>query len=288
MRSPLRVDRPTTVLLLASVGWGLSWIPIKAFRDLGLHGVPLVLVAYAAGTLVVGLYLAARRVRPGPGEGLALLAIAALGGYANLAFATAMLYGEVVRVMVLFYLLPVWGVLGGWLLLGERVDGVRWAALALAVAGTGLVLGGPEILAGGPSWPDVLALTCGLAFALNNLVFRARQGIPVAIKVGAMFAGCAGIAGALTLAGVQGWPQVQTGTWAALAAFGVGWLLLATLGSQYGVTHMEAGRASILLILELITAVVSATLVGGETMTAGEWLGSGLILTAAVMEARRG
>jgi len=284
----LRPDLPTAVLLLASVGWGLSWLPLKLFGDRGVSGVPLVLVAYAAGAVVMGLYLATRRPPLARGEGRFLLAIAVLGGYANLAFVTALVYGEVVRVMVLFYLLPVWGVAGGWALLGEPIDRQRWIALVLAVTGGALVLGGPEVVRGGLSWPDLLALTCGMAFALNNIVFRARQGIPVASKVGAMFAGCAAIAALLILAGIQGWPQTGPATWATVGAFGVGWILLATLGTQYGVTHMEAGRASILIILELITAVVSATLIGGETMTPGEWAGALLILAAAVIEGAKG
>lgn len=275
---------PVTALVVASVAWGLSWLPLKHFGALGVGGVPLTLGAYGAGALVMLAFL---RRGVAPGEGRFLVAIALLGGYANLAFATAMVYGEVIRVMVLFYLLPVWGVLGGRVFLGEPIDGLRWTALALAVAGAFLVLGGPEALAGSVSWPDVLALTCGMAFSLNNVVFRARQGLPLGSKVAAMFGGCAVLAGLLVGLGVQPWPQVATATWGLVAALGVGWLLLATLGTMWGVTHMETGRASILIILELLTAVASATLIGGETMSPAEWAGAGLILAAALLEGRR-
>ena len=275
---------PVAVLLAASVAWGLSWLPLKHLGAMGVSGVPLVLVAYGAGALAMLPFLRSGATR---GEGRYLAGIALLGGYANLAFATAMLYGEVVRVMVLFYLLPVWGVIGGRVFLGEPIDRVRWTALGLAVTGAFLVLGGPEVLRGAVSWPDVLAVTCGIAFSLNNIIFRARQGIPVANKVAAMFVGCAVIAGSLVGLGAQPWPGIDATTWGWVAAFGVGWLLLASLGTQWGVTHMEAGRASILIILELVTAVVSATLIGGETMSPGEWTGGALILAAAVIEARR-
>ncbi len=275
---------PVASLVVASVAWGLSWIPLKHFGALGVGGVPLTLVAYGAGALVMLPFLH-RGVSPG--ERRYLLAIALLGGYANLAFAVAMVYGEVVRVMVLFYLLPVWGVLGGRVFLGEPIDGLRWTALGLALAGAFLVLGGPEAFAGRVSWPDVLALTCGMAFSLNNVVFRARQGLPLGSKVSAMFGGCALLAVLLIAAGVQPWPEVGAATWGTVAALGVGWLLLATLGSMWGVTHMETGRASILIILELLTAVASATLIGGETMSTAEWAGAALILGAALVEGRR-
>ena len=47
-----------------------------------------------------------------------MLLLTLLGGIANLAFAVAIVRGDVVRVMVLFYLLPAWGVLGGRVVLG--------------------------------------------------------------------------------------------------------------------------------------------------------------------------
>ncbi len=50
---------------------------------------------------------------------------------------------------------------------------------------------------------------------------------------------------------------------------------------------MEAGRASVIIILELVTAVASALWIGGERMSVTEMVGGALILTAAVIEARR-
>ncbi|MCG3202900.1 MAG: hypothetical protein NFCOHLIN_02786 [Gammaproteobacteria bacterium] len=56
---------------------------------------------------------------------------------------------------------------------------------------------------------------------------------------------------------------------------------------QFGVTHMAAGRASILIILELLVAVLSAVMLGEDTLTAREAAGVLLVLLAAIVEARR-
>ena len=277
---------PLTVLIAASLMWGLAWLPLKQLERLGLSGIALTFIAasVAAALLLPRLLRERRRWR---GQGRYLLLIAALGGYANLAFTVAMIYGEVVRAMVLFYLLPVWGVLGGWLFLGERLDALRAAAVAAALTGAFLILGGFDVLRGDISWPDLLAISCGMTFAGNNLVFRARQTIPVADKTAAMLLGAALLAGVLLVAGVQPWPEASALTWFAAAGYGLAWLLAATLGTQFGVTHMEAGRASIIIILELLTAVTTAVLIGGERMSPAEMSGGALILLAAVIEARR-
>lgn len=277
---------PLTVLVAASCMWGLAWLPLKQLDRLGLGGIALTFVA--AGSAAIWLLPRLLRERPRwRGQGRYLLLIAVLGGYANLAFTIAMIYGEVVRAMVLFYLLPVWGVLGGWLFLGERIDALRAAAVAAALVGAFLILGGVDALRGDISWPDLVAISCGMSFAGNNLVFRACQTIPVAAKTAAMLLGAVVLSGALLAAGVQAWPETSAGGWLAAAGYGLAWLLAATLGTQFGVTHMEAGRASIIIILELLTAVTTAVLIGGERMSPTEMGGGALILLAAVIEARR-
>lgn len=277
---------PLAVLVAASFMWGLAWLPLKQLERMGLSGIALTFIACGTGAaLLVPRFV--RERRHWRGQARWLLLIASLGGYANLAFTVAMIYGEVVRVMALFYLLPVWGVLGGWLFLGERLDARRATAVAAALAGALLILGGFDALRGAVAWTDLLAISCGLTFAGNNLVFRARQTVPVASKAAAMLFGATLLAAALLVAGGQPWPDTSAFGWLAAAGYGLGWLLLATLGTQFGVTHMEAGRASIIIILELIIAVASAVLIGGERMSPAEMAGGALILAASVIEARR-
>ena len=277
---------PVLVLLASALLWGLTWWPLKYFHAQGIAGVPLILAAYGSvGLLMLPVFVIQRRRWRGQGHYLLLMLL--LGGYANLSFATVMTYGEVVRAMVLFYLAPVWGVLGGRLFLRERIDVQRALGVALALLGALFILGGPQLFSAPPSAYDLLALTSGFTFAMNNVAFRATQSLPVASKVAAMFAGCLVMAGGLTLWQAQPLPSLAPATWAWVVAFGLGWLLLATVATQWAVTHMEAGRAAIILITELIAAVASATLLGGETMSGVEMLGGTLILAATVLEAWR-
>lgn len=285
----MNATRPVLVLLGASVLWGASWLPLKAINGAGIDGVALTLGAYGLLALLLTPWLlTSRRCWQADSGTRQLLLIALLGGGANLAFTTALVHGEVVRVMVLFYLLPVWGVLGGKFFLDERVDGWRWLGVALAVGGAFLVLGGWALIDTPPSWLDLVALLSGLLFALNNLVFRAAQQVPVPAKLAAMFWGCALLAGGLLLAGAATVPTLVTPlAWGGLALYALVWLLAANVGSQWGVTHLEAGRASIIIIMELVTAVVTATWIGGETLDGLETIGGALILVAATIEALR-
>jgi drug/metabolite transporter (DMT)-like permease len=275
------------VLLAASTLWGLSWVPLKYFGSFGLRGASVTLVGHGSVGVLSVVWLLLRRGR-WRSRTSGVLALVGFGGLANLAFAGAIVAGDVVRVMVLFYLLPVWGVLGGWLLLGERVDTWRKLAVVAALAGAFLILGGVHVLSARPSVADALAVTSGLALALNNVWFRKLDDVPVSDKVAAMFVGCLLWAGALVLLGVERPPaDVPLGIWLQLAGFGLIFLLIATIGTQWGVAHMEAGRSSVLIIMELVTAVASAALINGTRLSGLEWLGGSLIAVAALSEARR-
>ncbi len=280
------MNRHVLALMGSSLLWGCAWIPLKALGEAGLGGLTLAFCAFGLLTLAALLF-SPRSLANGPGAG-PLLLIALLGGGANLAFTLAMVYGEVVRSMALFYLLPLWGVLGGRLILGERIDGLRWLGVVMALTGAWLVLGGVDILQRFPTGFELFGLLAGLLLAMNNLVFRGVQSLPLSAKLSAMFLGCAGLAGTALLVTGTPWPASVTPlAWGGVALYALLWLLPANLGAQYGVTHLEAGRASVILILELVAAVVSATLIGDEQMAPMEWLGAMLILTAALIEALR-
>lgn len=283
----MRVYLPVVVLFGASVLWGLTWLPLKAINAMGIDGIALIFAAYAILSLTLSPLLL-KQFSSWKEHKNVMLLIALFGGGANLAFTYALINGEVIRVMVLFYLLPVWGVVGGRLFLKEDIDRWRYLGIFLAISGAFFILGGFEVLDAQPSWIDLIALVSGLFFALNNLLFRAAQSIPVSSKIGSMFVGCFTLAGLLLLAGIEQFPSsVTENAWWMLVLYALFWLLLANIGSQWSVTHMEAGRSSIIIILELITAVISATLIAGETMSPLEYTGGALIITAAFIEAIR-
>ncbi len=278
---------PVLVLVCSSILWGLTWWPLKGLHARGVDGIPLILVGY--GTVAVcSLPLLWKTRRAWLSHKRMMTAIAALGGVANLSFASALVYGDVVRVMVLFYLLPLWGVVGGRVFLGEQIDRVRALTMVLALSGAFLVLGGPAMFDTPPTFIDFIALLSGFAFAMNNICFRASQDLPVPSKVPAMFVGCAACATFLLAAGVQPFPtEVAPVTWGLVVAFGLG-VLVATLGTQFGVTHLEAGKSSIIMILELLSAAVSAAIIGRELLSPLEMVGGIFIVGASLLEARSG
>lgn len=274
------------VLVFSSMGWGLTWLPLKYLTEAGLDSLHLILIAFATGALVFSPWLF-KQYASWKNSMALMLMIALAGGIANASFQTAIAHGDVIRVMILFYLLPVWSVLGGRIFLKEKVSRVRLLAVVLSLAGAAIILDVVNTSWQGISWIDVLAIVSGMGLAATNILFRYTQNIPAMSKVAVMFAGCALlIAVSLSLAQeTQSLPGGQPIVLAAL--YGVVWLGLITYGTQWAVTQMEAGRSSIIIVMELVVAVVSSALILGSDLGTNEIVGGLMVLSAAIIEGAR-
>jgi len=272
-------------LLLAGLLWGLTWIPFKHFGALGLTGIALTMMSYGLIGLVALPWLAWRR-RTWLPQRRSIALIALTGGAANVCFVSALVQGEVVRVMLLFYLAPVWGVLGGRIFFGEPLTALRVAGVGAAVAGAFLLLGGPAMLAAPPGIVDGLALASGMLYASQNIATRAADRAPLDVKTLVVFVGCGGLSCALVLASGAPLPPLSATLVGQLVAFAGIWMMAAMVFTVYGVTHLAAGRAAILLVFELLAAVISAMWIAGERLAGVEWIGAALIVGAALLEAR--
>jgi drug/metabolite transporter (DMT)-like permease len=274
------------ILLFSSIGWGLTWLPIKALGDLGLHGLHLVLIVSASVSLALLPWLIRQRTLWMPVLPFMLL-VALFGGLANVTFQVSILYGDVIRVMILFYMLPVWSVIGGRLLLGEVIDKRRIITVLFCIIGAALILDVWAVSWTAFTWVDGLALLSGLALAANAIVFRFTANAPFTSKVGFMFLG-----GLVLVGGILLWypvagelPDNQTIFWA--IAYSLGWIMFVSFGSMWGVTCLGAGRGSVLIVVELVVAVVSVLIITGVSLSLYEWLGCVMVLSAAVLEGIR-
>lgn len=279
--------KETRVALLAlvagSVLWGVTWWPLKYFAGLGLDGHSVALTAYSAVALVSLPFLWRERAQC-RSEWHYLLMIGAFFGAANVALTYALMEGSVVRVMLLFFLLPVWGILGGALFLGERIRLPRMIAVLMSLVGVFVILGAAEAFSTPLSLADLLALIAGMTYTAGGITNRKAQSLPMLSRTLISFVGCAVLALLALTVSVPAIPSLAAMEWLWLGMFAGLWLMGATLLTTYGVTHVQAGRAAVFQVAELLVAVTSAVLIGGEALSLHEYLGASLIIGAALLE----
>ncbi|MDO9166974.1 MAG: DMT family transporter, partial [Rhodoferax sp.] len=266
--------------------WGVSWWPFRALQDHGLH--PL----WATAIIYVFALLCLLVLRPRAWQGflkhplLWLLVLAS--GLTNVGFNWAVTVGDVVRVVLLFYLMPAWVVLLAWPLLGEKPTAGSVLRLALALTGVVIVLKTPA-----SPWPvpeslaDWLALMGGFSFALTNILLRRLNQTPGESRMLAMFGGGAVMATGVALVGMAlglvAAPPAPGMAWAGLALFISLAFLVGNLALQYGAARLSASATSLIMLSEVVFASVSSVVLGTGELSTRTLLGGALILMASLL-----
>lgn len=270
--------------------WGISWIPLDALSGIGIDGLWLLFVSHGILAVLLTVYINQRKLSPLseiPLQERLMMAFA--GGGAIVLFTLAVMYGKVVMVMALFFLLPVWGSLLGWLALKESMTALRVINVLVAVGGAWLVLGHLKIVESPPGAYELMGLAAGFLFAVNNVSFRRTQSISLESKTAVMFIGCSGLAllGVVLGFGETDISEISASSYGWLILYTFAYVLVANLCSQYGVSNLENGTAAILIVTELIAAVLSTLALKGNNLDTFQWLGCALICGAALSEGYR-
>ncbi len=271
---------PVVALLIGAAMWGLVWYPMRLLAQGGLQGVWLVATLYGVALLMATPYLyrgfAVCRRYP-----LGALVLILSGGWTNVAFVLAVLEGNVLRVMLLFYLSPLWAVAMSWLFLGERLSRISSISFAVAMAGAVAMLWNPNSAS---LWPegraDWLALSAGFAFAVSNVTVRKYTGLSVSAKAISVYLGVVAV-GLLLIAWHHiPFPEVSLHIWLGAALVGALGTSAMTLLVQYGVTHMPVHRSAVIMLFELVVGAISQQFLTNEVMSVHEWIGGALIVAA--------
>ncbi len=273
-------------LLFAASMWGFIWYPMRLFEAAGLPVVWTTLLIYVSAA-IMHLPLALRGHWPWRQLPLDLIWLALAAGVTNLAFLVALIEGEVMRVMLLFYLAPLWSVIFGRWWLGETLSAKAMAMLILAMTGTLIMLWQPSI---GLPWPhglaDWLALFAGVMFAVNNVLSRKLAAVPMHIKTTVVYWGVVVVALAVILIRGSEVPNVSMTVSLLAIIFGGLAIVAMTVSVLFGLGRLPVYRAAVIMLFELVVAAVSAWWLTDETMRNVDWLGGILIIVAAYGVAR--
>lgn len=276
---------PALAVAGSAVMWGLWWLPLRQLAADQLPGDWSSLAIYGAATIVL-LPVAWRRRRQLAAGGGPLLLIGLCFGAVLTLWNHGVLVGDVVRVVLLFYLAPIWATGLAWLMLGERPGALRLATVAMGLAGAAVVLGFED----GLPWPrvqgDWFGLVSGLLFALTATLIRRWPQVDGLDTSFTSFAGATLIAlGFVAILPGQAPPLTDLSAALPLAGLVAAlWLLPQTWLVIWGAVRLDPGRVSILLLLEVVTAAASAAVLAGEPFGLREMAGCVLIVGAGLLE----
>lgn len=278
-------------LLFGAMCWGIIWYPYRLMSDAGVSGIASSFYTYAIA-IILGAVLLAKHWRGVLSLPKSAIWLSIIAGWTNLSYVLAVIDGEVMRVMLLFYLSPLWTLMLAHFWLKETISKAGFISIAIAMLGAYIMLADPfNALANHLPMPqnkaEWLALSAGIGFSFTNVITRKSVHLSLAAKSMLVWLGVAGMS--LLLMPFLGghFPTPQFFSWNQWLVMGLIALLLmaATWFVQYGVTKISASRASVLFLFELIVAAIAAYYLANEAMMLNEWIGGTLIIGAGLLAA---
>jgi drug/metabolite transporter (DMT)-like permease len=271
-------------LLFGATMWGIIWYPYRLLMQQGVTGVVSSLFSYAIPFVLFG-WLHRRDVIAARPQWAVLLGIGLAAGWTNMSYVLAVLEGEILRVLLLFYLAPLWTVLLARLLLNEKLNRWGYAVMACSITGAMIMLwppqGGFPLPANNAEW---LGFSAGVSFAMSNVLTRKAEGASLGAKSVAVWAGVTLVS--MTALSIQAnpWDFVAGSTaltWGILVGVGL-MIAVMTYAVQYGLSHAPANQAIIIFLFELVVAAVSSYLLANEALNETEWIGAALIIAGSL------
>lgn len=275
-------------LLLGAVCWGIIWYPYRLMAEAGISGSVSSFYTYLIAAFFASVYCA-KHWRGILSLSPMILVLGAVAGWTNLAYVLAVIDGEVMRVMLLFYLSPLWTLILAHFWLKEKTQLTGYIAIAVSLLGAFVMLYQPSVssLPLPRNTSEWLALSSGIGFSLTNVITRRSAQISIRAKSYAVWLGVLIVSLVYIAVTKTALPAPQTfsaSQWGIMLA-ATSLLVLATLIVQYGVTKLAATKASVIFVFELVVAAIASYFLAHETMEINEWIGGSLIVAASIFAA---
>lgn len=272
-------------LLFGTITWGLLWYPYRLLDFDGISGVYASFYSFI-GSLILALFF--YRLK-----NLNILIkkefwiYAFVGGITNITYVLAVISGEIVRVMLLFFLSPIWTLPMSLFLLKEKIYSKNILAAIFALIGALIILWHDNLFQKPLSLSDTYAIIAGIGFALTNVLARFYGILTVQEKSYAIWFGVIVVAILAIIFFNLDYvsPNKEPNSFLVIFIISLT-LLITTLTVQYGLTLVRAVTASPIFLFEIIVAGVSAYFLANEVVGWKDFLGGILIVIGILISTR--
>jgi drug/metabolite transporter (DMT)-like permease len=160
-----------------------------------------------------------------------------------------------------------------------------YVVIGLSFAGALVMLWQPDGRLPLPAnWAEWMGLSAGMSFAFTNVIAKKSSNISIQAKSIGIWIG-----GVVVSLPIILWQGGGFGAWSHYTPL-VWWVLLlvalamvgVTLCIQYGLIHVAANRAIVILVFELIISAITAYWLANESLTTQEWVGAVMIMIASL------
>jgi drug/metabolite transporter (DMT)-like permease len=205
-------------------------------------------------------------------------------------YSESLLRGEIAKVVVLFYLCPIWGTIFAKIFLGNKLTLKRLLSIILGIIGLEIMVGIEKGIIFPTSVVEWIALSAGLSWALGMTLFHLAKSTSgfektalTALIIPFVFLALCLVPDGRTLEMPNQLISVNV-IYLWMVLFAVVWLLPSILLTYFSVEILDPGRINILLAFEVAVGFISASLLTNEIIGPREYLGALFVVSACFVD----
>ena len=272
--------------LYAGAVWGLFWIPLRELEHAGFQGLWITVVYFLIPALCL-FPVTIWRWKYVKRGGFQLQLTAIISGGALLLYSTSIVYTDVVRAILLFYLTPVWGIILGRIFLGDKISTPRVIAMILAIIGMLTIFGLGSKFPLPQNLGDWLGLCSGFMWAVAMvLINKNKNHSTIELTVGFFQWSLILSLFAAVLLSPDSLPSFDkiVPVIPLMLTFMVLLILPGTYASLWGPKYLNPGVVGLLFMTEIVVGAISVAILAGEPFGIREITGVLFIAGASMLE----
>ena len=272
--------------LYAGAVWGLFWIPLRELEDAGFQGLWITVVYFLIPALCL-IPVTIWRWKYVKRGGFQLQLTAIISGGALLLYSTSIVYTDVVRAILLFYLTPVWGIILGRIFLGDKISTPRVIAMILAIIGMLTIFGLGSKFPLPQNLGDWLGLCSGFMWAVAMvLINKNKNHSTIELTVGFFQWSLILSLFAAVLLSPDSLPSFDkiVPVIPLMLTFMVLLILPGTYASLWGPKYLNPGVVGLLFMTEIVVGAISVAILAGAPFGLREITGVLFIAGASMLE----
>jgi len=281
---------PNIIIIISSFFWGTYWVPLRYLNKGGNDSVWPIFVSFILLCLIlikpifVTIYNAKKEKNYYFILGIFFSALAIA------LYSESLIRGEIAKIIILFYLCPVWGTFLSKIILKKNFNIQRYLSLILGIVGLEVILGIDKGIIIPTSISLWMALFGGFFWALGITFFHLSIPTKAIEKTALTALMIPFFFLILTLipegreTNIDNIKLIYSDIYIWIFIFSILWLLPSMFLTFTSAEILDPGRLNILLMFEVIIAIISAALFTEEIIGTREIIGAIFIISAGTID----
>lgn len=281
---------PNITVVISCFFWGTYWIPLRLINSNGDNSVWPILLSFLIISILLIKIVLSSFVKAIIQKNYFFLIASFFSASGITLYSESLIRGEIAKVVIFFYLCPIWAIIFSNFLLNIKIDTKRLISISIAFIGIGIIIEIDKNLMFSISINDSIAILAGILWALGTTLFHKAKStkgiekttitiffIPFLFLLLYFIPNGRNI---LITDSIINFNDMHI--WILL--FAIIWILPSILLTYLSVEILDSGRLNLLLGFEVAVGFFSVGLLTDEIIGIREFLGALFLLSACFLD----